>query len=146
MCMYGIINYFRLSNPVSLILCYSFCSVNKNTRQAQQSIGYCPQFDALCGSLTGREHLVLFSKLRGIPTAEIPAAVGEAIKMLELTPHADKPVSAYSGGNARRLSTAIALVGDPPVVMLVRYTLRVHYVATVYTVFSNTTCSKSGPI
>jgi len=33
----------------------------------QQSIGYCPQFDALFDDLTAREHLELYTRLRGIP-------------------------------------------------------------------------------
>lgn len=88
---------------------------------ARQSIGYCPQFEALSGGLTGRQHLVLFSKLRGIPPHQLNDVVNDALNMLELMPHADKPVSAYSGGNCRRLSTAIALLANPPVILLVSY-------------------------
>lgn len=36
-----------------------------------------------------------------------------ALKKLELTKYADKPASTYSGGNKRKLSTAIALIGYP---------------------------------
>lgn len=85
----------------------------------RQSIGYCPQFDALSGALTGRQHLILFSKLRGIPSHKLKEVTEEALQMLELTQHADKPVSAYSGGNCRRLQTAIALLANPPVILLV---------------------------
>ena len=87
---------------------------------ARQSIGYCPQFEALSDGLTGRQHLVLFSKLRGIPSHQLKDVVNDALNMLELMPHADKPVSAYSGGNCRRLSTAIALLANPPLILLVR--------------------------
>ena len=86
---------------------------------ARQSIGYCPQFEALSEGLTGRQHLILFSKLRGIPSHQLNDVVNDALNMLELVPHADKPVSAYSGGNCRRLSTAIALLANPPVILLV---------------------------
>ena len=41
-----------------------------------------------------------------------------AIEKLDLTRHKDKPVRDLSGGNRRKLSVAIALVGDPPVVLL----------------------------
>ena len=41
-----------------------------------------------------------------------------AIKKLDLTRHEDQPVQDLSGGNRRKLSVAIALVGDPPVVLL----------------------------
>jgi len=42
-----------------------------------------------------------------------------ALEKLQLKEHADKPVSVYSGGNRRKLSTAIALLARPPVVFLV---------------------------
>ena len=45
--------------------------------------------------------------------------VETALVKLQLKDHADKPVSAYSGGNRRKLSTAIALLARPPVVFLV---------------------------
>ena len=49
--------------------------------------------------------------------------VETALVKLQLKEHADKPVSAYSGGNRRKLSTAIALLARPPVVFLVSLSL-----------------------
>ena len=97
-------------------------SVVDGMRKAQQSIGYCPQFDGLSGALTGREHLILFSKLRGIPSSRLNTVVNETLAVLELTQLANKPVRTYSGGNCRRLSAAIALLANPPVVLLVSLT------------------------
>ena len=42
-----------------------------------------------------------------------------AIERLGLTIYADKISSSYSGGNKRKLSTAIALIGNPPIIFLV---------------------------
>lgn len=36
-----------------------------------QNMGYCPQFDAIDELLTGREHLHLYARLRGVPESEI---------------------------------------------------------------------------
>ncbi len=94
-------------------------SVNKSVTRARNSIGYCPQFDALSDSLTGREHLILICKLRGIPRSRIPATVAKVISQLELDAYANRPVNTYSGGNMRRLSTGMALIADPPVLLLV---------------------------
>lgn len=41
-------------------------SVIKQLDQVRQNIGYCPQFDALDGLLTAREHLYFYGRLRGI--------------------------------------------------------------------------------
>lgn len=34
-------------------------------------MGYCPQSDAIFDLLTGREHLELFARLRGVPEAQV---------------------------------------------------------------------------
>lgn len=41
------------------------------------------------------------------------------IAKLGLGPHADRLAGTYSGGNKRKLSTAIALLGSPPIIFLV---------------------------
>ena len=46
-------------------------SVTASLHPVQQSIGYCPQVDALIDPLTGRQHLTLYSKLRGLPHSEV---------------------------------------------------------------------------
>ncbi|XP_069915557.1 ATP-binding cassette sub-family A member 13 [Oryctolagus cuniculus] len=81
-------------------------------------IGYCPQQDALDGLLTGREHLRYYCRLRGIPKQRIPEVVGDLLRRLHLEAHADKPVATYSGGTKRKLSTALALVGKPDILLL----------------------------
>ena len=84
----------------------------------QQQLGYCPQFDALLDKLTGREMLFLFGRLRGIPEYMLSRSVEELIVMCDLTKHADKPTQAYSGGNKRKLSLAMALIGSPRILLL----------------------------
>ncbi|XP_070562934.1 phospholipid-transporting ATPase ABCA3-like [Ptychodera flava] len=92
--------------------------IKTNLKMAQQRLGYCPQFDALIDQMTGRETLIMFARLRGVPEPSICKAADNLIRMLLLEEHADKLVKAYSGGNKRKLSTAIALIGDPPIVFL----------------------------
>ncbi|XP_003388395.2 PREDICTED: ATP-binding cassette sub-family A member 1-like [Amphimedon queenslandica] len=84
----------------------------------QQRIGYCPQFDALIERLTGRKFLTMFARLRGIREKAIKGVVQSVIDRLDLSKYADKRCGTYSGGNKRKLSTAVALVGDPPIVLL----------------------------
>lgn len=93
-------------------------SVLKDLLQVQQSLGYCPQFDALFDELTAREHLQLYTRLRGIPWKDEAQVVKWALEKLELTKYADKPAGTYSGGNKRKLSTAIALIGYPAFIFL----------------------------
>ncbi|CAI9722811.1 ATP-binding cassette sub-family A member 3 [Octopus vulgaris] len=93
-------------------------SLKSNIRQIQRYIGYCPQFDALIECLTAREILNMFASIRGVPPKIIPQTVNDLIEELMLQKYADKQVKTYSGGNKRKLSTAVALIGDPPVVLL----------------------------
>uniref|UniRef100_A0A6Q2XK49 ATP-binding cassette sub-family A member 2 n=1 Tax=Esox lucius TaxID=8010 RepID=A0A6Q2XK49_ESOLU len=93
-------------------------SILRELLRVQQSIGYCPQFDALFEDLTAREHLELYTRLRGIPWKDEDRVVSWALDKLELTKYADKPAGTYSGGNKRKLSTAIALIGYPSLIFL----------------------------
>ncbi|XP_040393589.1 phospholipid-transporting ATPase ABCA7 isoform X2 [Cygnus olor] len=93
-------------------------SVLTDLQSVHQNMGYCPQFDAITDLLTGREHLEFYSRLRGVPEEEIPRVAQWGIAKLGLEPHADRPAGKYSGGNKRKLSTAIALIGCPPIIFL----------------------------
>jgi len=93
-------------------------SVRESMPAVRQSLGYTPQFDALCPLLTGRETLVMYAKVRGIHPGRITAVVDAAIVNLNLSRWADKPSITYSGGNRRKLSVAIALLGNPPLLLL----------------------------
>lgn len=93
-------------------------SVSKNKHAAQRQLGYCPQFDAVLEKLTAREFLTLFCRLRGRPEACIRSEVQELMDKLLLSRYADRRIETYSGGNKRKLSTAAALVGNPPLVCL----------------------------
>ncbi|KAK3087439.1 hypothetical protein FSP39_005943 [Pinctada imbricata] len=93
-------------------------SIVKDMLKVQQNIGYCPQFDALYDELTAREHIQLYARLRGVPPREEKQVVEWALTKLGLTKYADKPSGTYSGGNKRKLSTAIALVGHPPLIFM----------------------------
>jgi ABC-type multidrug transport system ATPase subunit len=82
------------------------------------TVGFCPQTDPLIESLTGRETLRLFARIRGIPGQLIDAEVDRLLDVLNLTPHADKATETYSGGNKRKLSLGIAMIGDPKVLII----------------------------
>ncbi|XP_077882895.1 retinal-specific phospholipid-transporting ATPase ABCA4 isoform X4 [Ictidomys tridecemlineatus] len=93
-------------------------SILTNISEVHQNMGYCPQFDAVDDLLTGREHLYLYARLRGVPAKEIEKVANWSIQSLGLSLYADRLVGTYSGGNKRKLSTAMALIGCPPLVLL----------------------------
>ncbi|KAK1175667.1 phospholipid-transporting ATPase ABCA1-like [Acipenser oxyrinchus oxyrinchus] len=93
-------------------------SVLSEIHDAHQNMGYCPQFDAINELLTGREHLELYAILRGVPEEEVCKVAEWGVRKLGLVKYMDKGAGNYSGGNKRKLSTAMALTGGPPVVFL----------------------------
>nr|XP_005307614.1 retinal-specific phospholipid-transporting ATPase ABCA4 isoform X2 [Chrysemys picta bellii] len=93
-------------------------SILTHISNVHQNMGYCPQFDAIDDLLTGREHLHLYARLRGVPAEEIERVADWGIQKLDLQMYADQLAGTYSGGNKRKLSTAISLIGCPPLVLL----------------------------
>ncbi|KAI5651850.1 ABC transporter domain-containing protein [Phthorimaea operculella] len=93
-------------------------SVKHEIRDVYRHIGYCPQFDALLDNLTARETLKIFCLLRGIPSNVGAARAEQLAKLLGFTRHYDKMVVACSGGTKRKISTAVALLGDSKLIYL----------------------------
>ncbi|XP_043768571.1 phospholipid-transporting ATPase ABCA7 isoform X9 [Cervus elaphus] len=93
-------------------------SVAQEPAAAHCRMGYCPQSDAIFELLTGREHLELYARLRGVPEAQVAQTASYGLARLGLPQHADQPAGTYSCGNKRKLATAMALVGDPALVFL----------------------------
>uniref|UniRef100_A0A668AY28 P-type phospholipid transporter n=1 Tax=Myripristis murdjan TaxID=586833 RepID=A0A668AY28_9TELE len=93
-------------------------SILREIDEVHQNMGYCPQFDAINDLLTGREHLEFYAILRGVPEKEVCDVAEWGIRKLGLVKYVDKRAGSYSGGNMRKLSTAMALIGGPPVVFL----------------------------
>uniref|UniRef100_A0A8C0SND3 ABC transporter domain-containing protein n=1 Tax=Canis lupus familiaris TaxID=9615 RepID=A0A8C0SND3_CANLF len=93
-------------------------SITNNLLEVRSKIGYCPQFDALLDYMTARELMVMYARLWGVPETQITQYVNKLLQSLNLEPYADKFIYTYSGGNKRRLSNAIALMGKPSVIFL----------------------------
>jgi ATP-binding cassette subfamily A (ABC1) protein 3 len=61
--------------------------------QACRSIGYCPQFDATLGELTGRETLSIMARIRGV--IDVNHAVEAVIVAVGIEMHANKLIHKY---------------------------------------------------
>ncbi|CAL5441474.1 unnamed protein product [Camellia sinensis] len=81
-------------------------------------IGVCPQFDILWDILTGEEHLHLFASIKGLPDSSIKLVAQKSLAEVRLTEATQRRAGSYSGGMKRRLSVAIALIGDSKLVIL----------------------------
>jgi len=73
-------------------------------------LGVCPQHDLLWETLSAREHLRFYGRLKCLRGAELEAACEEALRGVNLHNGGvgDRPCGTYSGGMKRRLSVASA--------------------------------------
>ncbi|PWA77372.1 ABC2-like protein [Artemisia annua] len=94
--------------------------IGSNMDQIYANMGVCPQHDLLWETLTGREHLLFYGRLKNLKGSALTQAVEESLKSVNLFNGgvADKQAGKYSGGMKRRLSVAISLIGDPKVVYM----------------------------
>ncbi|XP_039611267.1 ATP-binding cassette sub-family A member 13 isoform X2 [Polypterus senegalus] len=81
-------------------------------------VGYCPQVDALDDLLTAEEHLYFYARIRGIHRRHIRRVVNYLLQKMELMNQKNKLSKHYSCGMKRKLSTAIALIGCPQILLL----------------------------
>jgi ATP-binding cassette subfamily A (ABC1) protein 3 len=89
--------------------------ITRDIGQIRQNIGLCPQFDVLYDDLTAREHLELFSRIKGREADQ--DRINYLLNELELVDES-KVASKFSGGMRRRLSVGNALVGGANLVFL----------------------------
>jgi ABC-type multidrug transport system ATPase subunit len=94
------------------------CGKSLSDPSTMTMIGYCPQVDPLLELMNGYETLWFFGRIRNIPPDILRARVDALIKQVGLEPFAHKVCGSYSGGNKRKLSLAVALIGDPSVLLL----------------------------
>jgi len=94
-------------------------SVVRHPRTARSSLGVCPQFTAIDSQLTVREHLIIYGRLKGLKKgAELDESVEAVMQGTSLSMYADRLASKLSGGNQRKLSLAISLIGNPSVILI----------------------------
>src|SRR5207244_2962683 len=87
-------------------------------RRARANLGLAPQDTGVYPTLSCHDNLRLFAGLAGLGRREAGAAIDELAGSLGLTELLDRRAKELSGGERRRLHTAIALVGHPALVLL----------------------------
>uniref|UniRef100_A0A8C9VWP8 ATP binding cassette subfamily A member 5 n=1 Tax=Scleropages formosus TaxID=113540 RepID=A0A8C9VWP8_SCLFO len=86
--------------------------------EMRQLVGICPQFNIMFDVLTVEEHLRIFAAIKGIPQANIDGEVTKVLKDLDLEKIMDAQAKNLSGGQKRKLSVGIAILGDPKILLL----------------------------
>lgn len=108
------------TNGEASVLGHDIC---RESDKVKALVGISPQETAVGGNLTVRENLEMLSGAYGMDRAQSKARAQEMIDALHMQDVADKRAKVLSGGWKRRLSIAMALVGDPRVLFLDEPTL-----------------------
>ncbi len=88
--------------------------LRRQGKQARRFLGYVPQELAFHNELTVADTCRLYARLKEVPLTRIP----EVLALVGLTGQERKEVGALSGGMKQRLALALALLSDPPVLLL----------------------------
>lgn len=82
--------------------------------EARRAISYLPQKVSFPESLTGREVVEFYRRLRGADASRVP----EVFRFASLNGASNRAVSTYSGGMLQRLGLAVAVLPEAPVLLL----------------------------
>ncbi|NXB13674.1 ABCA6 protein, partial [Rhagologus leucostigma] len=81
-------------------------------------IGICPQFNTQFEVLTVKENLKTFAEIKGIKSKEVEREVQNLLELLDISNIQDTQAEKLSGGQKRKLSIGIAMLGNPQVLFL----------------------------
>ncbi|NXO13887.1 ABCA9 protein, partial [Oriolus oriolus] len=81
------------------------------------ALGWCPQQDPLWPHLTVLQHLEAFAAIRGMREEDAALAISCIGRALDLLQHFKTPARSLSAGEARKLSFALSILGDPTVML-----------------------------
>ena len=104
--------------PTSGEISINGMDIERDFAKIRKLIGYCPQHDAIFDQMTVEEHLDYYARIKGIKKDLIKPLVEKQIKDMNLDEHRKKLAGALSGGNKRKLSVAICVIGNPPIILL----------------------------
>uniref|UniRef100_A0A6I8RWW3 ABC transporter domain-containing protein n=1 Tax=Xenopus tropicalis TaxID=8364 RepID=A0A6I8RWW3_XENTR len=90
----------------------------QHLEEIKKRTGFCPQSDVKFNPLTVKENLTVFAKIKGIPRKQIKHKVQKVLSDLQMNDIENVEADNLSGGQRRKLTLGIALLGDPQVLLL----------------------------
>lgn len=90
------------------------CDARRDGKRARRLLGYVSQQLSFYDDLSALDNVRLFARLKRID----PRRANVVLARVGLAEHARKRFGALSGGMKQRLALAVALLGDPPILLL----------------------------
>jgi len=91
--------------------------VARQSDAVRRNLGVALQHDVTWPMLSVREHCTYYARVKGVPEQQLEAHVDGLLERVGLTAFAARRASALSGGMRRRLTLAMALAGDSPILI-----------------------------
>ncbi len=92
--------------------------IRTDINEIRSNMGWCPQHNILFEKLTVEEHLWFFAKLKQINEDSIDGLIENLLRDTGLSEKRTSKIDTLSGGMKRKLSVAIAFVGNASLVIL----------------------------
>ncbi|KAI9137956.1 hypothetical protein BKA69DRAFT_1094612 [Paraphysoderma sedebokerense] len=92
--------------------------VSTNVESIRSNLGVVLQKDVLWNHLTVLEHMTFYGRVKGLSESEIQQRSYDLLTELDLAKERDTMAEGLSGGQKRKLSVAIAMIGNPKVLIL----------------------------
>jgi len=92
--------------------------ISKRFSEISDMFGYCPQFDAIFEFMTVYENLEFYALIKGVKRDLLDKMINAMIVEMSLDEFTNKIAGRLSGGNKRKLSVAISMICNPPIVLL----------------------------
>ena len=68
--------------------------------------------------MTVEEHLDYYARIKGIIKAKRQPLIEKQLKEMNLEEYRNRAAGTLSGGNKRKLSVAMSILGNPPIILL----------------------------
>ena len=105
-----------------------FC-ITREAKRVKRLIGVSPQESAVAPNLTVKENLELICGIHGVSKEKTKAKIAELSERFCLDTVLQRRASRLSGGYGRRVSIAMALIGEPQILFLDEPTLGLDVIA-----------------
>merc|ERR1711871_350767 len=93
-------------------------NIKKASNTTFEGMGFCPQQNALLPNHTVIEMLRFYARIRGIPESDIEKYCDQWMRVTQLIGFSKTMCKQLSGGNKRKLSLCIAILGNPSLAVL----------------------------
>ena len=88
-----------------------------NQEEIRKVTNVCPQFDILWDELTAEEHIRMVGQIKGVSEADIQELAKAVLAIVNLESSLKEKIGNLSGGMKRRISIALATIGNPAILI-----------------------------